>query len=63
MDSFGDKTDLWHSFEMDYNTEHAIILCPEHRETHQVSKLWHNGRNPDITKYTPAYKNTGSELP
>jgi len=51
----GDKINLWHSFEMDYNTEHAIMLCPDHRETHQTSRLWHNGRNPDIAK------NTGSE--
>ena len=35
-----DGTSLWHSFEMDWNTGHAIMLCPEHRETHQTSKLW-----------------------
>ena len=22
---------MWHSFEMDYDTGHGIILCPEHK--------------------------------
>jgi len=30
-----DGTDESHRFEMDWNTEHGIILCPDHRDNPQ----------------------------
>ena len=42
-----DGTPLWHAYEMAHNYGHAIMLCPEHRESHpKVLKKWYIGEAP-----------------
>ena len=41
-----DGTPLWHSYEMAHNYEHAIMLCPDHKESHPkvLTKVWKDER-------------------